>query len=118
MMSVLISLRALLVILAEKLVYLVGLIEKMTDSSIMVKSINDICNILAHIDLRIPLSLQQLGSPVNKVGGKYLGEYTLGICLIDILKSVAEQTESCEDEDPLSTLFLKLICNIKDRVTG
>ena len=79
-------------------VNLLGLIKKMADSLIVVEGINDICNILAHINLGVPLSFKESRLSVYKVGGEYSGEYSVRISLINSIVAVAEQTEGGEYE--------------------
>ena len=62
--------------LFKNIMYLLRLVKKMADSSVVVKCINDICNVLAHINLSIPISCKKLRSSVNEVGGEDLVDYT------------------------------------------
>ena len=93
--------------------YLLGLIEKMADGLIVVKRIDYIRNVLAHINLGVPLSLKKLWSSVYKICGEDSGEYTVSIRLVDSLVSVAEKTKGGEYKDSLSALILELLRNIK-----
>ena len=96
---------------------LLRLIKKMADCSVVVKSINDISNVLAHINLGVPLSFKKLGRSVYKIGSEYLVDNSLLVSLVKILETVAEKTEGCEYEDALCSLVLKLLCNVDNRVT-
>ena len=42
-------------------------IEECADSSIVVKCINEVCYIFAHVDLGVPLFVCQFGATVNEV---------------------------------------------------
>ena len=97
---------------------LFGLIKKMADSPVMVKCINYVRNVFAHIYLGVPLSRKKLGSSVNKVSSEYLVDDSLVISFVDMLKSVTEKTKCSKYEYSLSALFLKLLCNIDDRIAG
>lgn len=50
-------------------------IEKIAYGVVVVQSVDDICNILAHIDLLIPFARKKLGGTIDKVGREYLDEY-------------------------------------------
>ena len=104
--------------LIKHVMNLLGLIKKVADSLIVVKSINDICNVLAHINLRVPLSCKELRLSVNKVGSEDSCKYAISVSLIDSLVAVAEETEGGEYEDSLSALVLKLLSNVKNGLAG
>ena len=82
------------------------LIKKMADCSVVVKCINNIRYILAHINLSVPISGKKLGSSVYKVCCEDLRNYALFIGLVHLIKSVTEKTKGCECEDSARSLFL------------
>ena len=97
---------------------LLRLVKKMADCSVVVKSVNDVRNVLTHINLGIPLSGKKLRSSVNKVGGEDAIDETICMSIVEILKAVAEETKGCEYKDTLCTFVLKLLCDVNNRVTG
>ena len=105
-----------LFVLIKNLVNSVSLVKKMADCSVVVECINDICNVLAHINLGVPVSCKKLGSSVNEVGGKDLINNSLLVSLVKLIIAVSEQTEGCKHEYTLCTLFLKLLCYVNNRV--
>ena len=98
--------------------YFLGLVEKMAYCSVVVEGIDYVSHVLAHINLGVPISCKKLGGSVNEVGGEYLVNYALLVGLVDIIKTVAEQTEGSKGEDTVSTLLLELSCYVDNRVTG
>ena len=86
----------------------------MADCSIVIKGINDICNVFAHINLGVPISGKKLGHSVNQIGCEDLRDHTILICLIKLFKSVAEKTEGCKGEYSVCAFVFKLLCNIYD----
>ena len=104
--------------LIKHCVDLLGLIEKMAYSLIMVKCIDNVRDVLTHINLGIPFSLKKLGCSVYKVGGEYLGKHSLLVSLIYSLITVTEKAEGRENKDSSCTLILKLLRNVKYRITG
>ena len=97
---------------------LLGLIEEIAYSSIVVESIDNVSNVFAHINLAVPFSCKKLRSSVNKVSGEDLSEYAVSVSLIHIFKTIAEQTEGCEYEDTLSALILELLAYVDNRISG
>ena len=98
--------------------YLLGLIKKVADGSIVVKGVDYIRNVLAHINLGIPLALKKLGSSVNKVCGEDSGDDAVLVSLIHTVKTVAEETEGGKYEDALCALIFKLLRNVDNRIAG
>ena len=83
-------------------------IEKIAYGVVVVQSVDDICNILAHIDLLIPFARKKLGCAIDKVGRKYLGEYLFLLRLVEDIETVAEKSERFKQEYTARALFLKL----------
>ena len=81
-------------------------IEKLADGIVMVEGVDDVGNVFAHIDLYVPLTLQQVRTAVYEVGGEHTVQHAVGIRLIKFIKSVGEQTESSKGKDTLGALFL------------
>ena len=113
MYELLISLKRRLVAIDEIMDAFNG-IEQIADGLVMVEGIDDICNVLAHINLNVPLLGEQFGRTVDKVCGEDLVKDTVLICSIDFLKAIGEETEGFEDEDTLCALLLELNSDIED----
>jgi hypothetical protein len=93
-------------------------IEQLADALVNVKSGDHKSNVLAHIDLGVPGSLAKLGSTVDEVGGEDLADNAVLVCAVELLESVAEETEGSEYEYSLSTSGLQLSCNVENGLTG
>ena len=105
-----------LVVFFKYCVNLAGLIKKMADCSVVVEGINNVSNVLTHIDLGIPLSLEKLGGSVNHIGGEYLVDKTVAVSLVKLFKTVTEKTKGSKYENTLCTLILKLLSNVDNGV--
>ena len=97
--------------------YLLRLVEKVADSTVVVKSVDNVRNVLAKVDLLIPFSRKKLGSSVHKVCGEYLRDSSLFVRLVHILKTVTEETEGSEYEYSLCALSLKLLSYVDNGIT-
>ena len=82
--------------------------EKLADGCVMVKGIDDICNVFAHIYLAVPLSCEKLGSAIYKVCGEDSVKESILISLVELCKTVCKQTECFKNKYSLCTLFLYL----------
>ena len=82
--------------LVKKIVDSCSGIEKLAYCKVVVKSVNDMSNVLAHTNLCIPGLGEKLGSSINKVCSKYSCNSAISISLVEKLKTVAEKTEGCK----------------------
>lgn len=82
-------------------------IEKLGDRLVVIESIDKKRDILTHINLGVPFATLDIVCAVGKVGGKDAVEHTFLIHLVELIKSVAEQTEGSEYEDALCSSFLE-----------
>ena len=82
-----------------------GRLKEIAYCFVMVESVDNICDILAHINLNIPIARTELRSTVYKVGSEDLIEKSVLVRLIKLGKSVREETESLEDKYSLGALF-------------
>ena len=74
----------------------IGGVQQIADGLIMVQVFDQICNVLAHIDLNVPRSCAKLCGTVNQVGGEDLLNQALVNSLVEELQSGCEQTESSD----------------------
>ena len=95
-----------------------GLIQKTGNALIVIKGIDDQCNVFAHINLGIPGASKKLGCSVNEVGRHNAGKEPLLISLIHQRKTVAEQAKCGKDEDSIGAARLQLTGNIDHGFTG
>ena len=72
-------------------------VEQVADGGIVVERVNQVSDILAHVDRLIPLSCLQLVLGINEVGREDFREDALLIGFVELLKPVTEQTEGGED---------------------
>ena len=93
-------------------------IKQFADSCIVVESVDDVGNVLAHINVNVPGLFQKTGTAVYQVGGKYLGDGTVSISLIELLKAIGEETKGGECEDSLSASLLELRANVQHGLAG
>ena len=97
--------------LDEEVVYSVLRVEKLADRGVVVQSVDNIGDVLRQINFDIPLALLELGGSVDEVGGEHLVDKAAIVCLVESLKSVAEQAEAGADEDSSRLELLELRCN-------
>ena len=93
-------------------------IEQIGGGSVAVEGVNDIRDILAHIDLAVPFTGEKLGCTVDQVGGVDAVKQTFLVAGVELFKTCGEQTEGGEDEDLGSILFLELVADIENGVAG
>lgn len=73
--------------------------KKVAYGSVMVKCIDDVCNVLTHVTVDVPFFGQKLGRLVNQVGSKDSCDGAFFISLIEAVETVGEKSEGSEDED-------------------
>ena len=83
----------------------------------MIDSLDEVCDILGAVYLMEPRSLEELGSPVCEVCTEHAVDDTVVISLIELFKSVCEDSISSVSEYSLSLLLLELISNIEHGLT-
>ena len=106
------------VVLVDERVDLLDGIEDEADRLVVVESIDDVGNVLAHTYLNIPRLGSKLGIVIDEVGGEDLIDDTFLVSLIEALKTVGKESEGGKVEDSLCTALLDLLCNVKERVAG
>jgi len=99
-------------VLIKKLMDALGGIKEIADSLIVVESVDYVSNVLGKVNLAVPLALKKLGGAIDKVGGEDAVKEAFLVCLIHLLKTVAEKTEGSKYEDAVCTSLLKLLCNV------
>ena len=67
--------------LDEEVVYSVLRVEKLADRGVVVKSVDNIGDVLRQVDLDIPLALLELGGSVDEVGGEHLVDKAAYVCV-------------------------------------
>ena len=82
---------------------------------VFIQRIDYIRDILAHIDLGVPLALLERVGTVNQVGREYLRENAVVIGFVKAFESVAEQTEGREHKYALGSPLLQLRRDVDDR---
>ena len=102
----------------EQLLYSVNGVEQRADAVIGVERGNDKSNVFCHINLGVPGAGTKLLGAIYEVGGEDLVDSTVVVRLVDLLKTVAEQTEGCEYENSLCALGLELSCDVKNGFAG
>ena len=81
-------------------------VEQIADRFVVVERVDDVCHVLAHINLRVPLAGLQLGGAVNEVGGEDTGDRAVSVSLVKLVQTVSEQTERVEAEDAVCTYII------------
>ena len=84
----------------------------------MIQSINQKCNVLAHITINIVRAAKKLRGLVNQVCSKNSGKDTVLICLVKLFKSVGKQAKGGKDEDLPGSAVFKLSGDFKHAVPG
>ena len=92
--------------------------KKSADAFVVVESVDDVRNVLTHINLCIPRSCKKLGSAVNEVCCEDLIEQAFLIRLIELLKAGCKETEGFKYEDSLCALLLDLHGNVDNGFAG
>ena len=93
-------------------------IQQAADRSIVIQGVDQVCNILAHIDFRIPRSGKQLWTTVGQVCGKDTVDQAIRMRLIELIAPLRKEAKGSEVEDSLSALCLQLQCNVDQGITG
>ena len=93
-------------------------IQQITDRSIMIQSINQISNILAHITVNIIRSFQQFRSLVYQIRCQNLINNSGLISQIKFLQAIRKEPKRRSNKDTSSISLLQLSCNIQHTFTG
>ena len=89
------------------------LIEKVAYSSVVVKSVDYVRNVLAHINVNEPITVGDLRVAIGQVGCEDLVDNIILVSLGELIGTVGEETKGGKCEDALNTLLLELICNVE-----
>ena len=96
----------------------VRLVKKVAYRSVVVECIDNVSNVLAEVNLLIPISCKKLRGSVYEVRGEYLCNNSLFVRFIHVLESVAEEAKRSEHENSVGALALKLLSNVDYGVSG
>ena len=90
----------------------------MADRSIMIQSINNQCDVLAHITADVVWLLKKLRCLVNQVGSKEFVEVAFLVSIVKFLKPVCEETECRADINLACSFLFQERRDLNDRITG
>ncbi len=93
-------------------------IQKVTDGYVVVQSVDEQSDVLAHIAVYIIRAAQELRSLVYQVGGKELRHEAVLIGLVELSQAVGEQGEGAEDKDAVSAAALQFLHNLDHALAG
>jgi hypothetical protein len=91
-------------------------IKQTADGSVVIERVDQICHVLAHIDLGVPRLGQKLGTTVGQIGRENTINNAIGVRLIELIATFREQAEGGEAEDSSGTLVLELLGYINQRI--
>ena len=105
-------------VLFEEFEDTVGGVKKLAEGFFVVESVDNVGDVLGHIDLTVPGTGLELGHTVDKVGGEDLFNETLLVGFVEDLESFNKETEGDANEDAAGFSLFELLCNVDDGVAG
>ena len=84
----------------------------------MIQSIDDHCQIFAHIRLQIPGLSKKLGIAVVEIGGDYIVQIAFAIEIVKFIESVGEQSEGAADDDLGGFALLQFSGSVQHALAG
>ena len=79
----------------------------------MVKCVDQVSDVLAHVAVDVPFTGKKLGCLVNQVCGKDSVDDALLVSFVETLEAVGEEAEGCEDENLVCVSLLKCGTNLE-----
>ena len=93
-------------------------IQNAADRSVVIQSVDQKCDIFAHITVDIVRFRQKIWRLVDQVGCQDTVDDTILVRLIKLIHTVREQTECSGSENTFRFALFQLFGNIKDTFSG
>ena len=103
---------------SQQFVDSVNRLKQTADGFVVVQSIDEVSDVFGHINFLIPWTVDQFLWTVVQVGGEDFGNVTSFVSFVEVLQTIAEQTEGGADEDSVCTGSFQFFTDIQNGVTG